>query len=192
MKIKHKVATCRNVTFQRICGLQKPKSAAFILATGLWGSCRNIAKEVTTCNHCCRLRYDTLVCTHPFLCESTPLLSWMHWNVLYHTLFLLQSDGLTTLGERRAAAFRALCTDWEWQSLRAFCKAGLKYIITTQETRENILSIHSIDGKPKSAALMTVLNAATPVLSPAVCSVWVMCCLTQEWMAKDGDVNSGC
>lgn len=119
MKIKHKVATCRNVTFQRICGLQKPKSAAFILATGLWGSCRNIAKEVTTCNHCCRLRYDTLVCTHPFLCESTPLLSWMHWNVLYHTLFLLQSDGLTTLGERRAAAFRALCTDWEWEFLQS-------------------------------------------------------------------------
>ena len=95
-----------------------------------------------------------------------------------------------TGGERRAAAFRAL---WlrvtEPESF--FCKAGLKYIITTQETREDILSIRS-DGELKSAALMTVLNAAAPVLSPAVSSVWVMCCLTQEWMAKDGDVNSGC
>lgn len=179
--------------FQRICGLQKPKLAAFILAAGLWGSYRYVVKEVTTCNHgSCLRRYDTLVCTHPLVYASTPLLSWMHWNVLYHTLFLLQSDGLTSPGANAERLLLELCalteSDRAWE---LFCKAGLKYIITTQETREDILSIRS-DGELKSAALMTVLNAAAPVLSPAVSSVWVMCCLTQEWMAKDGNVNSGC
>lgn len=49
--------------------------------------------------------------------------------------------------------------------------------------------------KPKgfrAAALIIVLNATMPLYSHAVYSVWVMCCLTQEWMAKEGDVNSGC
>ena len=100
--------------------------------------------------------------------------------------------GLTSPGANAERLLLELCalteSDRAWE---LFCKAGLKYIITTQETREDILSIRS-DGELKSAALMTVLNAAAPVLSPAVSSVWVMCCLTQEWMAKDGNVNSGC
>ena len=106
--------------FQRICGLQKPKLAAFILAAGLWGSYRYVVKEVTTCNHgSCLRRYDTLVCTHPLVYASTPLLSWMHWNVLYHTLFLLQSDGLTSPGANAERLLLELCalteSDRAWE-----------------------------------------------------------------------------
>lgn len=67
----------------------------------------------------------------------------------------------------------------------------LSKIFIIHVKHKNNVKLSEISEAKQTVALITVLNTMS-LNSSAMHSVWAMCGLTQEQMAKDGDVNSGC